>query len=133
MLTGGVAWWVSFHASENPMTRSPDPHLARQWQQRLERFEQSELTTAQFCQLEGYSTASFYQWRRKLRDSPPLKDPAFIPVNVDSRLIDPHAGRMNQIDLPGGAVIRFPSDATIDQQRHLITAVVQVTSAQVQS
>lgn len=115
------------------MTRLPDPHLTQQWQQRLERFDQSELTIAQFCQLEGYSTASFYQWRRKLRDSPRLKDPAFIPVNVDSRLTDQHAGRMNQIDLPGGAVIKFPSDATTDQQRHLITAVLQVTSAQVQS
>jgi len=133
MLTGGVAWWVSFHVSEKPMTRFRNPHLALQWQQRLERFDQSELTIAQFCQLEGYSTASFYQWRRKLRQSPRLKDGAFIPVPVDSKLTDQRAGRMNQIDLPGGAVIKFPSDATIDQQRHLITAVLQVTSPQVQS
>lgn len=115
------------------MTRLPDPHLALQWQQRIERFDQSELTIAQFCQLEGYSTASFYQWRRKLRESPHLKDGAFIPVSVDSKLTDQHAGRMNQIELPGGAVIKFPSDATTDQQRHLITAVVQVMSDEVQS
>ena len=116
------------------MTRLRSPHLALQWQQRLERFDQSELTIAQFCQLEGYSTASFYQWRRKLRQSPRLKDGAFIPVLVGSDLTDqPAAGGMNQIDLPGGAVIKFPSDATIDQQRHLLTAVLQVTSPQVQS
>ncbi len=48
------------------MTRFPNPQLARQWRERLDRFAHSELTIAEFCELEGYSPASFYQWRRKL-------------------------------------------------------------------
>ena len=53
-----------------------------------------------------------------------------LPLSSDPQLplTDQRAGGMNQIDLPGGAVIKFPSDATIDQRRHLITAVLQVTS-----
>jgi hypothetical protein len=35
--------------------------------ERLERFEQSGGSVQQFCDLEGVSTASFYQWRRKLQ------------------------------------------------------------------
>jgi len=38
------------------MTRLPDPKLALQWRERLDRIEYSELTVAQFYQLEGYST-----------------------------------------------------------------------------
>ena len=51
------------------MTRLPNPQLALQWRERLDRFDQSELTVAGFCEQEGCSTASFYQWRRRLRDA----------------------------------------------------------------
>ena len=46
------------------MPRTPSPELAREWRDRVCRFEQCGLTVAEFCQREGYSAASFYQWRR---------------------------------------------------------------------
>ena len=53
----------------------------------MERFHRSNLTAVEFCQRERVSTASFYQWRKKLEDSDipagqqllPAK-PKFVPV-----------------------------------------------------
>ncbi|MEO1019707.1 MAG: hypothetical protein AAFY56_18750 [Pseudomonadota bacterium] len=110
------------------MTRSPDSQLARQWRQRLARFEHSDLTIAEFCEREGYSTASFYLWRRKLRGSEPSHDPAFIPVQIDGSGLTGRGGGTVEIDLPGGAVVKVPSDATTDEKRELIAAIIQATS-----
>jgi hypothetical protein len=66
------------------MARLPDPQLARQWRQRLDGFEHSDLTVLEFCEVEGYSTASFYQSRRKRRNGKSPGDPAFIPVQFDA-------------------------------------------------
>jgi len=133
MLTWTVAWWVSFHVSEKPMTRLPNPQLALQWRERLGRFDQSELTIAEFCRLEGCSTASFYQWRRRLKGAEIPDAPAFVPVDFDSSYLEIGADRSVQIDLPGGAIVRVPSGATVAEQRGLIAAIIQATSAKVDS
>ena len=36
------------------------------WGERLRRYGRSGLTVAEFCQREGISSPSFYQWRRRL-------------------------------------------------------------------
>ena len=109
------------------MTRLPNPQLALQWRERLERFDQSELTVADFCELEGYSTASFYQWRRKLRDGEFPDTPAFVPVDLDSSVLPCEVRSRVEIDLPGGAIVKVPSGATTADQRQLIAAIVQAT------
>jgi len=48
--------------------RGSDPLKVQQWTSRLERFKNSELTVARFCQDEGVSIASFYQWKKKLAE-----------------------------------------------------------------
>ena len=40
------------------------------WRERLRRQERSELTVAEFCDREGVSVPSFYQWRKKLAQMP---------------------------------------------------------------
>lgn len=115
------------------MARMRNPQLARQWRERLDRFDQSDLTIAEFCQLEGFSTASFYQWRRKLRAGELPDAPAFIPVHLDSSDLAYRADRRIEIDLPGGATVKVPSGATVTEQRGLIAAIVQATSAEVHS
>ena len=115
------------------MTRLPNPQLARQWRERFERFDQSELTVAKFCELEGYSTGSFYQWRRKLDAAEPCQTPSFIPVSLGSNDLEDRSDRRVEIELPGGATVRIPTQATPIEQRQLIAAIVQATSAGVQS
>jgi len=48
------------------MKRGSDPLKVQQWTSRLERFKLSDVTVARFCQSEGVSLPSFYQWKRKL-------------------------------------------------------------------
>jgi len=112
------------------MPRLPDPKRALQWRQRLNRFERSELTIAEFCRLEGFSTASFYLWRRKLRDRELSHGPAFVPVPLDTNQLPCNDRQGLQIDLPGGAVINVPSGTTNSATRELIAAVVQATAAE---
>ncbi|QDV43816.1 hypothetical protein Enr13x_36760 [Stieleria neptunia] len=113
------------------MARLPDPQLARQWRERLDRYEHSGLTVAKFCEVEGYSAASFYQWRRKLRDEKSPGDPAFIPVQFDASELSCAARRGFEIDLPGGATVKVPPDATTVERRELIADIVQATAVEV--
>jgi len=87
------------------------------WQERLARFERGNLTVSKFCRREGVSTASFYQWRKRLeqRDREPGRveqagrgaagadmPGRFLPVNV--------AGlNVVEIELPDHIKIRVPA------------------------
>jgi hypothetical protein len=48
------------------MARGMNGAKVAQWTACLARFEEAGLTVARFCEIEGVSTPSFYQWRRKL-------------------------------------------------------------------
>lgn len=50
------------------MGRPPDATARQLWSDRLRRFRDSGLTAAAFRAREGVSLASFYAWRRRLRD-----------------------------------------------------------------
>lgn len=114
------------------MTRSPNAQLAHQWQERLDRFDECELTVAQFCKLEGYSPASFYQWRRKLagRKSNAADVSAFVPVEFDATSLQKHQAEGVHLELPGGAQVRIPAGTASPDYRHLIAAVIQATVQQ---
>lgn len=80
----------------------------RVWGERIDRFEKSRQTVAQFCAAEGVSPASFYQWRRKLRAAasatPSLAK--FVPVELAARPQAESATVMS-VEFPGGVRIRF--------------------------
>jgi hypothetical protein len=73
------------------------------------RFEKREQSVAAFCREEGVSEASFYQWRKRLADTPAQgpSDPTdaaagFKPVSV-------LAAASIAVRLPGGTRLRVPS------------------------
>lgn len=101
------------------MRRRSDPAKREQWAQRLERFEKSGQSVAEFCRNEGVSAPSFYQWRQKLgsrrRKKKPgsrrHKAPAFRRLHVSPS--DASAGV--RVRLPDGMVLDLGSDlATIE-------------------
>ena len=122
------------------MPRTPSPELARQWRDRVCRFEQCGLTVAEFCQREGYSAASFYQWRRRLADEPHLgsgtepgfnQKAAFVPVELSTAALtfpsqnEPDEQTDLRIELPCGVLVRLDADATDQQQCRLIRNIIR--------
>lgn len=95
------------------MARSADSIKRQVWRERLQRFQRSRSTVATFCQAEGVSIPSFYQWRRTLgraagTSATPTRQPfevarqSFIPVEVVApATIDIH--------LPNGARLTVPA------------------------
>lgn len=91
------------------MTRSETAQL---WAERMIRFEQAEMTVAQFCVTEGVSQPSFYKWRGKLKPATAHSSRSvskFIPVQLQT---PPSPTRTSAgcvsttIELPGGVHIR---------------------------
>ena len=106
------------------MSRLADPELVSLWRVRLQRFEQSQLTVAEFCEVESVSTASFYQWRRKLKWPQSRKQVAGAFIAVDLRSTSQAAS----LSLPGGARLELPEELKPAHLRELIAAVLDVTS-----
>lgn len=98
------------------MTRA---ETAKLWRERLQRFEQAQMTVAQFCTAEDVWQPSFYNWKRKLRSTQDPKASAvakFVPVSFQATPDRPatvanHA--IATIELPGGIRIRVevPTDS----------------------
>jgi hypothetical protein len=55
------------------MAQESNGQLRASWRNRIERQRRSGQTIAQFCQQEGVSTPSYYQWKRKLQDEQPIR------------------------------------------------------------
>lgn len=95
------------------MPRRPDPTVAHAWNDRLTRFQQQHQTVAEFCRLEGVSTASFYQWKKKLdlaqpktkQHAPRKRQASFATVQIK------YPGTTNVVaELPGGTRLVLPAD-----------------------
>ena len=90
------------------MAGSADSRKVQQWQRRLARFQKSRLTVAPFCQDEGVSVASFYQWRKKL---PQLSKPTAEAVRpaASFRPVRLVTWPSVAVRLPGGTELDVPA------------------------
>src|SRR5262245_1589368 len=85
-----------------------DPAATRQrWIERLQRFQASHLTVAQFCVAEGVSVPAFYQQRRLLAAESGAEPPG-RPTVVPVRIAQPTPAV--EVVLPSGAVSHFSAD-----------------------
>ena len=109
------------------MSRISDPQLADQWRHRLNRFQDSDLTVAQFCQNEGYSVASFYRWRHKLTEGSASALGTFVAVKVDPSPNEGGNATIN-IELPGGAIVRLAPATPQEVLRKSVAAIIDATS-----
>ena len=79
------------------------------WLDRLNRQSRSAETVAEFCKREGVSTASFYQWRRRLSpriDTPrkPRKRKQSSTADFSELIVEP-VSSVAQATLPGGVIL----------------------------
>tara|TARA_R110002049_G_scaffold46487_2_gene135231 strand:- start:2226 stop:2552 length:327 start_codon:yes stop_codon:yes gene_type:complete len=89
------------------MARSPNPAVHQRWSRLIERYEQSDLTIAGFCDQNGISTASFYQWRRRIRNQAESRG-EFLAVEVTDR----SAARDVKVRFPCGTQIELNAGDT---------------------
>ena len=77
------------------------------WQGAMDRWQSSGLSVRRFCEGEGFSTASFYGWRRRLLgdESPKKVASKFIEVTLP-------VGRESGLELAlsSGHLLRISSD-----------------------
>lgn len=111
------------------MGRVANEGLALSWGRRLAKQRRSGLSIAEFCSQEGISPASFYAWRRRLRrtDSVGRQSTLFVPVELSAPAI---AASGIRIELPGGAVLSLPADASLELVTATIRAVLSSTAAE---
>ena len=70
------------------------------WRRRIAKQASSGLSVAEFCRQQEVSQASFYQWRKKLRET--TAQESFVPMAIV-------ASAAVSVELPCGAVVRLPA------------------------
>jgi transposase-like protein len=116
------------------MARQPDPRKQQHWLDLVRRCDQSHLTVRAFCARHGLSQASFYLWRRVLRQRGLLNDQhaptprapqpasraAFVQLTVDA---EASASRAIELVLSNRRLLRIPAGfdpATLRQLLRLL-------------
>ncbi len=87
------------------MARLPDPAASQRWSRLIQLHERSDLTVADFCDLHEVSTASFYAWRRKMRNQLDQQG-EFLAVQVNQ---SPQRLGLTKIRFPCGTLIEIDS------------------------
>jgi transposase-like protein len=84
------------------------------WQERLESFKASGLSTDEFCLREGVSRSTFYRWvdllkngipesmvaEKEARERAESGQAVFVPISLKASPVE--------IELPNGGVVRLP-------------------------
>jgi transposase len=95
------------------MARLPDPSKQRRWLELMRLWQQSQLTVWQFCEQHRLSEASFYAWRRVLKQrgllqARPNREPptpaAFVKLTLDA---EPPAASMVELVLGDRRLLRL--------------------------
>jgi transposase-like protein len=80
------------------------------WERRFRQFENSPLSVSDFCDSVGCSTASFYQWKRKLEANDHTAEPARSPQAAFLQ-VQSQPDSAIEIKLHSGIVISIPVEA----------------------
>jgi len=109
------------------------------WRDVIERQGRSGWSVVDFCRREGVSTASFYNWRRRLREAggrsgkgDPRGRTAFVPVSVQAGTQDVRGdGSVTaciEIVLPGEVTIRVNDGASRETLVDVLAAVREASA-----
>src|SRR5688500_14683889 len=95
------------------MGRVRSKALALTWKRRIVKQRRSHLSVAAFCNDEGGSPKSCDAWRRRLQENDPgaRRGSLVVPVEMPPSLTATDGVR---IELPGGAILSLPADASTE-------------------
>ena len=105
--------------------RRCDPHLEQFWRETLAAWEKSGQSARAFCASRELEEASFYGWRRTLRERDrrrPLghQGATFVPLRVVPEAVW-------EVVLPTGLVVRVPPGADAPSVATLVAALRTAT------
>jgi hypothetical protein len=116
------------------MGRGVDVGKRQAWAERFRRFSELGVTVAEFCDWEGVSVATFYNWRRKCDvrsvsrdndarsiDPPRLQRASFLPVRMIAATPAP-SGLQIEIVLTNGVRVLVPTNDGATVRRAIIAA-----------
>jgi transposase len=101
--------------------RPRDPRTEQRWRLRIEQWQHSGLSVAAFCARHGLTQASFYAWRRHLRQRATTPTP-FLAVQVVPEE-DPGSGTTLELVLACGRRLRVPVGFDPVTLRRLLTVL----------
>ena len=79
-----------------------------QWRALVERGQGSGLSVAAFCRAEAISPGSYFRWRERLAQDPPVAaTPDAAPKFIDIGTLSQRRGWDLEIDLGAGIVLRL--------------------------
>lgn len=96
------------------MMRGSNAIKIQQWIERFGRFQNTDQTVAEFCQVEGVSSPSFYRWKKKL--SPQVQPPGKV------KRIRPSFQQVELLPSNHSTTIRLPNGIKIElgNDRHVV-------------
>ena|SRR5579872_3409060 len=114
------------------MPRLGNPRKQQQWLQHLQRWQRSGVRVRDYCQRRQLSEASFYFWKRTLRQRglladtpgshqpPAAKAALFVPIAVH-----PAKASAGYVDLlaPDGWTVRLNAGFDVDSLRQLLAVL----------
>ena len=106
-----------------PGRRCRDPQLEQFWRNTLAAWEKSGKSVRAFCSDRRLQEASFYGWRRTLRERRRLAAqpvPRFVPLRVVPEAV-------LEVVLPTGLVVRVPAGAEAATVATLVAALRTAT------
>ncbi len=92
------------------------------WERLLAEQAGSGLSVAEFCRRNDVSAASFYQWRKKLREAKSMAS-AFVPISLSNTAAV-------RVEFPCGAVVQLSGgdDRSLSQVVSLLMTGAEQTS-----
>lgn len=102
-------------AVQNKTGRHSHRRSRKEWTALIQRCESGGSGVTAFCRREAVSTASYYLWRKRLRQEGAAPSAPDIPTTVDSSAptflelgqLPGQAGWELELDLGGGVVVRL--------------------------
>jgi transposase len=101
--------------------RPRDPRKEHQWRQWLRQWQSSGQSVRDFCDRHGLSQATFYAWRRILRQRDADATP-FVAVQVVADTLSAPAPPL-EVVLAGGRCLRITSGFDPDTLRQLLAVL----------
>ncbi len=123
------------------MARTKSAEVWKSWQDRMRRYQGTDLTVAAFCDWEGVSQAAFYVWRKKLQADCSVRPqesvagslakytpvPGFVQILPGLSSVQDAAAKVVMI-LVGGTRVEFPASDP-ELIAHVVLSVATAHSA----